>query len=81
MRISTSLVQILLGNLNAEDDGHIDYDKLLSGKLKSGYFPMDVYTAYKTMEQSWETLSQVEMLKRLVASSSLTTYKKYRANF
>ena len=52
MRISTSLVQILLGKLNAEDDSHIDYVKLLSGKLKSDSFPMDVYTAYKTMEQS-----------------------------
>jgi len=52
LRISTSLVQILLGNLNAEDDSHIDYVKLLSGKLKSDSFPMDVYTAYKTMEQS-----------------------------
>jgi len=74
-------VQILLGNLNAEADGYIDYDKLLSGKLKSGSFPMDVYTAYKTMEQSWETISQVEMLKSQVASSSLTTYTNCRADF
>jgi Ca2+-binding EF-hand superfamily protein len=55
--MSTSLVEILMSNLLIEDDGKIDYDKLLSGKLKSGSFPMDVYTAYKTMETEWETLS------------------------
>ena len=55
--MSTSLVEILMGNLLVEDDGKIDYDKLLSGKLKSGAFSMEVYTAYKTMESEWESLS------------------------
>jgi Ca2+-binding EF-hand superfamily protein len=56
--MSSSLVEILLQNLTIEDDGKIDYDKLLSGKLKTGSYPIDVYTAYKSMESEWETLSQ-----------------------
>jgi len=56
--MSSSLVEILLQNLEIEDDGKIDYDKLLSGKLKTGTYPIDVYTAYKCMESEWETLSR-----------------------
>lgn len=56
--MSHSLVEILIQNLTIEDDGKIDYDKLLSGKLKTGSYPIEVYTAYKAMESEWESLSQ-----------------------
>ena len=56
--MSTSLVEILMQNLMVEDDGKIDYDKVLSGRLKTGTFSIDIYTAYKTMESAWQTLSQ-----------------------
>ena len=56
--MSASLIEIVMGNLNVEDDSRIDYDQLLSGRMKRETFNMDVYVAYKTMEQQWEQLSQ-----------------------
>ena len=56
--MSTSLVEILIQNANEEDDGKIDYDLLLSGKLKRETFNIEVYVAYKTVESEWERLSQ-----------------------
>ena len=56
--MSNSLIEIVMTNLNLEDDKSVDYDALLSGKMKRDTFNMEVYVAYKTMESNWEQLSQ-----------------------
>lgn len=54
--LSKRQVDMLMSHIDAEEDGRIDYHKVLSGRLRGSTYSADAYLCWRSLETSWEGL-------------------------
>ena len=54
--LSKRQVDMLMMHIDSEEDGRVDYNKVLSGRLRGSTYNADAYLGWKSLESSWEDM-------------------------